>query len=462
MEAVSEELMVRGYLTPNDLCTAGEDDSASIQNAVDLAAGCGLNKVVIPRYNARTGAMRWVFDRPVLLPSDMAIVLDNCFLTLADGVYANFFRTANIYTERGLDIRREYENISITGIGTAVLDGGQPNDLSELTQYRDGRPAVRYNTPILFFNVRYFTVENLTIRDQRYWGLCFQYCKCGRIANIRMDVCGDRRNQDGINLRNGCNNIIIENIYGQTGDDMIALSAIDTPREDRYNVTIPEWDNDIHHVVIRNISGWALDHPLVALRNHNGAKLYNVIIENIQDTALVRECPKGSLPKYAIIRIGNNFYYKTRPSVMGETSDIYISNVIARTSDRAVTISATLKNSRFTNIRCYERCGAAVSINPVWAGDPGAQIENLTVDGVTLAPTETGIESAVVDFNTQRPGDYVRGMYVRDVHVDGADHLANLSGDTELTFENVRAEHLRAEAVKIRAGDEDRIKLTMK
>jgi len=147
---------------------------------------------------------------------------------------------------------------------------------------------------------------------------------------------------------------------------------------------------------------------------------------------------------------------------MGETSDIYISNVIARTSDRAVTISATLKNSRFTNIRCYERCGAAVSINPVWAGDPGAQIENLTVDGVTLAPTETNIESAVVDFNTQRPGDYVRGMYVRDVHVDGADHLANLSGDTELTFENVRAEHLRAEAVKIRAGDEDRIKLTMK
>ena len=440
--AVSE----RGYVTPNDVM--GVTDADSIQNAVDLALETGLNKVVIPRYNARTGEMLWCIERPVLLKSGITVVLDQCHMRAADDVYTNFFRTANIYTENGLDTAEEYHDIHIIGMGNAVLDGGKANDLSELTQYKDGHPAVRYNTPILFFNVRYFTVENLNIIDHRYWGLCFSYCKCGRISNVRFDATGDRRNQDGLNLRNGCNNILIENLYGQTSDDMVALSAIDVPRNDRYNVAVPEWNSDIHHVTIRNISGWAIDHPLVAMRNSDGMKLYDILVENVRDTEPVHLCPKSALHKYALIRIGNNFYYHVRPSQMGETRDITIRDITARTSERAITVNASLQHSLFENIRGYDRCGAAVSIEPQWAGEPGVQIDDLTVRDVRLIPCiETRKppvdrlvveKTAVLEFGNQREGDYIRRLRVENVIAEQVDALALLSGETEVTFNNVQ------------------------
>jgi len=454
-------IMERGYVTPNDVY--GATDAEAIQNAVELSRSLGLGKVVIPRYNKRTGLCIWEFDAPVLLHSGITVVLDNCYLRMKDDVYANFFRTANIYTENGLDTTAEYREIHIQGIGTAVLEGGRANDLSELTQYKDGHPAAKYNTPILFFNVRYFSVENLLIRDQRYWGLCFQYCKCGTVRNIRFDTSGDRRNQDGVNLRNGCSDILIENLYGQTCDDMVALSAIDTPRTDKYNVAVSEWDNDIHHVTIRNISGWALDHPLIALRNHNGARLYAITIDNIRDTAAVRDCPKASWKKYAMIRIGNNAYFHTRPSVLGETRDITVSNLYCSTSERAVTVSATLKNAQFSHITCRGRCEAVLSINPkAWAGGcSGAQLEDVTVENVYFAPDAEKMESAAIDFDDQRPEDFIRNLTVRDMTVEGAAHLAALSGDAQVKFENVTLRNLTGEAVKVRAGDEERVQVSL-
>lgn len=458
----------KGFVTPCDV--NGTTDAERIQNAVDLALECGLNKVRIPRYNSATDRMYWEFDRSVLLRSNITVELDNCHLRMADDVYANFFRTSNLYTDNGLDISSEYENIRIIGIGNVLLDGGKANDLSEQTQLKDGKPVVRSNTPILFFNVRYFTVENLVIADQRYWGMCFQYCKCGRISNIRFDACGDRRNQDGINLRNGCNNILIENIYGQTSDDMIALSAIDNPREGRYNNASADLCGDIHAVTIRNVAGWALDHPLVALRNNDGYQIYDIRIENVRDTDVVRECPKAKWHKYALIRIGNNFYYSVRPNKLGETRDITVRDVTARTSERAITISASLQNCLFENIRCYGRAGAAVSIEPAWAGgETGAQIENLTVRGVTMRPAPDDRKPpadrlvaeypAVIEMGSQRPGDFIRGLDVRDVVADGLDCLAHLSGDASVRFSNVRS---NTDEIRVREGDEGRVSLELR
>lgn len=463
---VSEKILERGFVLPSDV--AGADDAERIQKAVDLARGCGLGRVRIPRYNAAEKRMYWEFSRSVLLRSNITVELDNCRLRMADDVYANFFRTANLYTDNGLDISEEYENIRIIGIGNAVLDGGNPNDLSELTQLKDGRPTARCNTPVLFFNVRYFVVENLHVADQRYWGLCFQFCKCGRISDIRFDVCGDRRNQDGINLRNGCSEILIENIYGQTGDDMIALSAIDYPKEGKYNNAAAELCGDIHGVTIRNVSGWALSHPLVALRNSDGNRLYDIRIENIRDTEVVRPCSKAKFRKYALIRIGNNFYYSVRANEPGETRDITIRDITARTSERAVTISASLQDSLFENIRCYGRCGSAVSIEPQWAGEPGAKIERLTVRGVTMAPSPDErkppadrlvVEApAVLEMGNQRPGDFLRGVEVRDVTACGLDCLAQLSGEADVRFAGIRA---NTREIRVRTGDEGSVRTVM-
>ena len=418
-------------LTPNDDGVRGADDSASIQRAVDRAAASGTGKVVIPRFNERTGRCGWAISRAILLPGDMTVVIDNATLTMADGVYENFFRSANIWTEKGRTPAGELRDIRIVGVGNAVLDGGEANDLCEATSCRDGRPHVRRNCPVLFANVRNFSVSGLTVARHRYWGLCFNHCRYGKISDIRFVAGYDRRNQDGINLRNGCSEIAIENISGQTGDDMIALSAIDSPRADEWAYLVEGRDDDIHDVSIRNVTGAAVGHPLVALRNHNGAKIYNISIENVADTEFSDPCLETQRPRYALIRIGNGIYWSKSRSVLGDTSGIVIRNIAVRYSDVGIVVNATLRDSLFSGIVCSGPCRAAVStFGTVWLG-PGATMENVTIENATVAAAEG---ATVFDSRFINSDDHLSNVVLRNCTV-----AANGSADT-IDFKRVDVE----------------------
>ena len=113
--AMSGDAADMSVVTPNDEGVRGADDSASIQNAVDMAAKRGTGKVVIPAWNARTGKPGWTISRTVLLPGDMTVVIDNARLALADDVYANFFRSANTWTKKGATPEGVLRNIRIIG-----------------------------------------------------------------------------------------------------------------------------------------------------------------------------------------------------------------------------------------------------------------------------------------------------------------------------------------------------------
>jgi len=419
---------LENYISPNT--TLGATDSESIQNAVDLAAEKGINKVVIPRINARTGDAEWVIDKTVRLPSEMCVILDNCYMVMADDVVGGFFCSDNLFTERGTRLEERMSGITIRGEGAAVLDGGNPTELNEATQKRLGVP-VRLNTPIFFINVDGFKVENISIINQRYWGMRFEFCARGIIRDIFFSVCQDRRNQDGINLRNGCHDILIENIHGQTGDDTIALSAIDTDKPVGFNIDYPvivkghDWD--IHDVVIRNISSAAIRHPLVALRNHNGAKIYNITIENLNDTAELRPAMSSDFERYALVCIGNNSYAAIRPSEMGETYNITIRNIHARYSARAVYTQATLRDSLISGVYASGDCKSIIATTPDgWANaKAGVKMENVTIENVYFRP-DNKEESQLIDFSVMRDGDYVKNLYLNNINMSGVGKLALL------------------------------------
>ena len=416
------------FITPND--TQRDCDSHSIQSAVDLAREQGINKVVIPRMNARTGEPKWVITETVRLPSDMCVILDNCFMQMADGVTAGFFSSDNLFTERASKLSERMYNITIKGEGSATLDGGNPTGLGENTQKEWGIP-VRINTPIFFINVEGFRVENISITNQRYWGMRFQYCSKGVIRDIFFSVNQDRRNQDGINLRNGCHDIIIENIHGQTGDDMIALSAIDTNKKIGFNIDYPtdveghSWD--IHDVIIRNVSGAAVRHPLVALRNHNGAKMYNVTIENLHDTDLIRPAMNDGFERYALIAIGNNSYAGIRPSEIGETYNITVRDIHASYSTRAIYTQATLRDCHFSNVFASGECKSVLATTPDgWAdAKAGVKMENVTLENIYFRPDDKE-NSKLIDFSVMRKDDYVDNLYVTNVNMSGVSAFAVL------------------------------------
>ncbi len=426
---------MKNYIDPNE--TIMENDSATIQAAVDLAKEQGIFKIQIPRINMRTGEALWTISKTVRLPSNMCVVLDNCYMQMADDVVGGFFCSDNLFTERGTRLEDRMHNISIIGIGSSVLDGGNPTDLNERTQKTIGVP-VALNTPIFFMNVEGFKVENISIINHRYWGMRFQFCSKGVIRDIFFCANKDRRNQDGINLRNGCHDILIENINGQTGDDMIALSAIDTDSKVGFNVDYPliveglDWD--IHDVLVRNISGAAIRHPLVALRNHNGAKMYNITIENLRDTQFTNNVD-SDYERYALVTIGNNSYAGISHSKMGDTYAINIRDLHVSYSARAICVQATLRDSHISDVFASGECKSIIATTPDgWANSKsGVKIDNVTLSNVWFRPDDKE-NSAIIDFSVMREDDYVSDLYLTNVNASGVKAFAKLDSK----YKNVR------------------------
>lgn len=420
--------MSKQFITPNE--TMGRCDSESIQKAVDLAAESGLNKVVIPRMNERTGKAVWTIEKTIRLPSDMTVVLDNCFMQMEDEVAGGFFYNQTLFTDKGTSLEYRMKNIHIRGIGEAILDGGRPTAVNEDTQREIGIP-VRLNSPIFFMNVEGFSVENIRIHHQRYWGMRFEFCSRGTVRDISFKVIKDRRNQDGINLRNGCHDILIENIYGQTGDDLIALSAIDTDLPtgygesgNEYSVIVKGADWDIHDVTIRSIWGSPITHPLVALRNHNGAGIYNIHIENLHDTTSLYGGMDSEKERYALVHIGDNIYFSIRPQEMGDTHNITIRDLYLNHTVSAVQVGGTVKNMAISNIHAGGACRSAMTVvGDNWGDDVyGVKLENVLIDGVFMSGSGEG--TSVIDFPYMMDGDYVRGLRLSNCYLENVEKLA--------------------------------------
>jgi len=379
---------MNSFYTPNDSACMAGSDSESIQNAVNAAARDGVGKVVIPALNARTGACRWDVDRAILLPSHMHVVLDNAYLRQTDGSMDNIFRGAAMYGEGWLTPAGEQTDIRISGIGTAILDGGKPNGLRQGTSERNGFPHVRFNNPILLHNVRKFAVENLTIRNQRWWGMNLCFCTEGRVSDITFEADDSILNQDGIDLRIGCQQIIIERIRGQAGDDLVALTGL--PAGMDKDLVVEGKSVDIRHILIRDVMGTSVSKAVVALRNHDGCAIRDITIDNIHDTS---EAAEANHP-YAAVRIGQKMYDRIRRSEAGETSNIHISNVHAH-SYIGVLINVTLTESEIRGLYCGREVHTAVTtcigedvaaLAHIRNIVQGAYIRNTVIEDVFLEP----------------------------------------------------------------------------
>ena len=103
-------------------------------------------------------------------------------------------------------------------------------------------------------------------------------------------------NQDGIDLRNGCHDIVISDITGRTGDDIVALTAI--ARGDKIHpggalrtthVMHNDWsrrDRDIHDVIIRNVLGYSGGGICFHVRLLPvESKIYNIVIDGVVDSS---------------------------------------------------------------------------------------------------------------------------------------------------------------------------------
>ena len=318
----------------------------------------------------------WVIDSAMVIPGNVHLIIDNTTVKLS-----NIIRSANC----GLNFSKvvPVKNIRITGVGNAVLegadiprstgDGGKPlykpgfvpagpvsfgSDAGKAGEYQKGDWR---NIGILLVKVDGFAIENLRIRDSHCWAISLETCSNGRVRDIEFDSRNGKmingkwelfRNQDGLDLRRGCRNILIENITGNSGDDLIALTAI--PTKARPDGILESTcilggdekisDGDICNVTIRNVRGYcAGGHHIVRFLNTRGVKLYNIILDGVIDTS-----PAGHRNK-ATVKIGDNNKNWGGVTPLGDTYAMQISNIYSY-SQSPVLIAGSLQDSTITNV----------------------------------------------------------------------------------------------------------------
>ena len=317
-----------------------------------------INEAIQNRTRTATVSGSWEIESEVRLPSNFTLILESCHLRMANETHSNMFVNMNHDTDLGRSAEGADRNISIIGRGEAVLDGGEYNGLSERNHSKDGRPPIWKNTLVLFTNVDGFKISDIACHNQRWWALNFIYCSNGYLGNIDFKACdiavdkdGNRyhglvrerydevlvKNADGIDLRRGCHDIVIENITGFTEDDTVALTGLYGNVERHFEVK--DLPIDIYNVVIRNIRSTAFC-TNVRLLNQGEVKLHDILIDGVYD--LAPESPYVDHGLYTV-RIGDTRLYGTRHATKDETYNITVRNVVGA-GDYVISLAGAMDN----------------------------------------------------------------------------------------------------------------------
>ena len=356
------------------------NDSETL-NAAIAARGADGIVVISPRVSDVDPERDfWLLDEAILLPENTTVILNNCKIKLSDTCRDNFFRTANC----GLGIAdpAPISNIHLRGEGLCILEGADcPRStgdggkiLANPILYGDGHDKTfgsdagkegesQYgdwrNIGVLFANVTNFSIEHLKIVESHAWGISLEACSYGRVEKIEFDACMSKmidglrqniENEDGVDLRNGCHHIVISDITGQSGDDLVALTAIadEQPHEGGElcytHVMHNDWsrrDATIHDVVIRNVIGRSHLCYMIRLLPCN-TEIYNIVVDGVIDTTPEPTGHSGVM----VLGEPDGIYGTCTPDGLHH---ITISNVISNGRKAGISVKGYLKNSTVSN-----------------------------------------------------------------------------------------------------------------
>ncbi len=337
--------------------------------------GSLINRLIAQKISENRNEIRlsgnYEIEETILLPSDVTLILDNCYLKMADNTFCQMFR--NMSAEKA-DIYDS--NIHIIGVGESVLDGGEYNGLSERNSGRDGRPYIIVNNILTFSKVKKLSVSGLKIINMRWWALNFIACSDGYIHDIDFASdataidreTGERlygfagrgydeiyiKNSDGIDLRLGCHDFLIENITGFTEDDTVALTALKSRIESYYPFPADAEDG-ISSVTVRNIRA-AAQCGIVRLLNQGGTFLHDITVDGVYDTSQNDDrLDRGDRG----VKIGDRHLYGEYYPTAEETYNITVKNVEAR-AKVALSVCGEIKNLLIENINGFDGCEAVI------------------------------------------------------------------------------------------------------
>lgn len=311
---------------PNDF--AG-DDAGCINEAIRAAAAAGgTARIGRRRPDGAANRDYWLIDSAILLPGGANVVFENCRVKRSDRCRDNFLRSANcipgaaeVRPLSGIRVRGEGRVIfegadrpratgdAATTLYTAAsgVEGGYVGGLQDGVWRSYGTDAGVAgecqtgdwrNIGVLFAHVSDFSLAGLTFVNTHGWAVLLEHCSSGQVRSLAFDSSGylmvDKHRgriltQDGLDIRHGCHDIVVDTLTGTTGDDVLALTALPSPpracglegwTEFCGGCADPRNDrsDDIFNIVVRNVVASSdPDAHTVRLLNNGRIRLHHVI-----------------------------------------------------------------------------------------------------------------------------------------------------------------------------------------
>ena len=217
---------------------------------------------------------RYIIDRLISINSDTDILCDNdTEFYLADGSCCQMFAT---------EMGQSLKNIKWVG---GIINGNHigQGEIGINRPTQSGNSHWNFSNGFIFHNVNNLHVENVRFKDIR--GQSIHHWNCNKVIFRNLYFEGayslEYRPNGGFRtdcINGGSSNMLIENIYGFSDDDMIAvLSGV-------------SWGGtqvgDIHNITIRNINCISRDsikpYRAVRIACANGYSTSNVVIEDVK------------------------------------------------------------------------------------------------------------------------------------------------------------------------------------
>lgn len=318
-------------------------DSSRINQAIDYASANGVFNVVCNGI--------YYLDSAIIIKSNVNLIV-NGRIIMNSGMRDNMLRSAP--TTVGNPIK----NIKIKGVGTFE---GSADTWGSDTPSGVGSESWR-SIGLLLANVIDFEIEGITMKNTHGWGMCMEQSRFGSIKNIHFDNDGTKQNQDGVNIRRGSHNIVIDNVSGVTWDDMVAITNLVIRNDINYlGTTIYESGKsnfDMFDIVVRNINRLSPPKKIfptpppthysggILLLCEDGLKIYNVTIDGVTG--------------YSQMHLGYTAYgyWVTTQATVNDMYNITVSNTL----NMPIYINRPIKNCSFINVakrdinNAYDSC----------------------------------------------------------------------------------------------------------
>lgn len=442
-------------ITPNLYKNQGYNDTEKIQKALDLAVL--LHQTLYIGANDESGNSIWMLDSAILMRPNSDIEINSAKIKLKNTTRDNIFRSDNV----GIGITNpiKTQNISIRGVGTAILEGADvpratgdaakvltltPDELGTPTFGTDaGVPGQHQNgdsrnVGILIGLCDGVTITGLRIVRAHAYAISIERSINGVIEDIFIDNPTRRvingsltyvKNADGIDLRYGISNFKVDNVFGHSGDDFIALTTLNGDygpgTMNTINITGNIYngpEDDSHDIYINNIQAYTYTN-LVRLLNIDNSKLYNVTLNNIHDISQSIDSlyvpPVGGTRAAVIVGGGNSSEFGGS-TPLGNCKNIFIDNLSSYRYHNGIYIVGSLAESRIVNYYKINSTGVpAVYFDTFQSG--GAR--NVYVDNVNNADSAIWYSSDINGMNVMQVnfvGSNGRGPAISSTTVNAA------------------------------------------